>query len=424
MLSCKGLCSGEAHPLWNCLCLLPFPIVLVWNSLALIFFPMLASYFRRFWAVLVRLYFGAFGSCACMGTYMHYDMWNIFEKEQAAALGDCDGFKGAALNKEIDWVRGPDLVQEGQKPMQLFSGRIEAKDLVQGGLGDCWLVAALAVMAEHPAAIRACFRESEISPRGKYHVRLYDGRKGAWETVVVDDYIPCDKGTKDPYFMTPHVDKGVPEMWAILLEKAFAKFCGSYGELEGGNARWAYLAMTGDNVFNLEKDDAEGLTWSRSTLYFEEEGKRREFRMRDAGEKLHYSDFFGVLAAYHARKCVMGASIHNKPHNGKEMERTDGLVEGHAYSILDVRTAGRGVLAALEKMGVQVGESKTHELIRLRNPWGQKSWTGAWGRGSSHWETFPEVAKELKYNKDAEECVEGGGGRGARARAPAQRAHH
>jgi hypothetical protein len=40
-------------------------------------------------------------------------------------------------------------------------------------------------------------------------------------------------------------------MKAILMEKAFAKFCGSYGALDGGWAVWAWHAMTGDNVLQF-----------------------------------------------------------------------------------------------------------------------------------------------------------------------------
>ena len=35
------------------------------------------------------------------------------------------------------------------------------------------------------------------------------------------------------------------EMWAMLLEKAFAKFVGSYANLDGGHFAWAWEAMTG-----------------------------------------------------------------------------------------------------------------------------------------------------------------------------------
>lgn len=49
------------------------------------------------------------------------------------------------------------------------------------------------------------------------------GEEGEWVWVEIDDYIPCKQGTKDPKFAQPHGN----ELWVMLLEKAFAKFCGS-----------------------------------------------------------------------------------------------------------------------------------------------------------------------------------------------------
>ena len=41
-----------------------------------------------------------------------------------------------------------------------------------------------------------------------------------------------------------------------MLEKAFAKLCGSYAALDGGLTLWALHVMTGDHVFTLSRDEA------------------------------------------------------------------------------------------------------------------------------------------------------------------------
>ena len=43
--------------------------------------------------------------------------------------------------------------------------------------------------------------------------------------LQVDDAFPCKKGTCKPMFTDPNGT----EMWVMVLEKAFAKFVGSYG---------------------------------------------------------------------------------------------------------------------------------------------------------------------------------------------------
>lgn len=49
-----------------------------------------------------------------------------------------------------------------------------------------------------------------------------------------------------------------------------------------------------------------------------------------------------------------------------------GLVKGHAYAVTDVRRVrlGHGLLAFFK--------SDKLTMIRMRNPWGEREWNGAW----------------------------------------------
>lgn len=68
--------------------------------------------------------------------------------------------------------------------------------------------------------------------------------------------------------------------------------------------------------------------------------------------------------------------------NGYEAVRVNGLVGGHAYSVL------RAV------------ECRRRRFLVLRNPWGQSEWTGAWGDGSKEWtmewlQILPELGHQF-----------------------------
>jgi len=119
------------------------------------------------------------------------------------------------MQADTDWVRCQDLHGFDGKLPQLFEGKIEPADLCQGAVGDCWLVAAFACAAEFEDCIRMQFVSKEYNVFGRYQVRIFDPIKKRFDTVTVDDRIPCPKGSTKPRFMKPNGS----ELWAIILEK-------------------------------------------------------------------------------------------------------------------------------------------------------------------------------------------------------------
>jgi hypothetical protein len=176
---------------------------------------------------------------------------------------------------------------------------------VQGALGDCWLVSALASASEHPECIRHCFLTKEYSPRGRYVVRLWDERRRKWELVTVDDRIPCRRGTREPLFAKPHG----AELWTMVLEKAVAKFCGSYAALGGGFSVWAWQAMTGDPVFTLWHSSGG---WKRRNMAAAAESGRlgrRAVRFTEDDGELTDDEVWKLLCKYDRQGALLGAAI-------------------------------------------------------------------------------------------------------------------
>eukprot|EP00450_Noctiluca_scintillans_P030617 CAMPEP_0194542008 /NCGR_PEP_ID=MMETSP0253-20130528/83263_1 /TAXON_ID=2966 /ORGANISM="Noctiluca scintillans" /LENGTH=450 /DNA_ID=CAMNT_0039388577 /DNA_START=28 /DNA_END=1381 /DNA_ORIENTATION=- len=268
------------------------------------------------------------------------------------------------------WCRAGS-VSKGEK-MQLFADSVNSKDICQGALGDCWLLAAMACLAEHSGAIDALFRTKERNPRGKYRLRLFNGVTEEWEKILIDDFIPCDEqsvASKNPrpLFTRPNQN----ELWVMLLEKAFAKFCGNYAALEGGTTIWAIRAMTGDPARSFEREDSSG-GWKRLDL----ENKHDKLDKRAAmykvlDERIKHDDMFEILAKYSRMGSVLCAS---------GASGVAGLISGHAYSILTVKRV-----------------KKTFRMVKIRNPWGSGEWLGPWSDKSDMWTKHADVKKALGF---------------------------
>ena len=239
-------CTGDLSCLEN---ILFFPCVTVYQAVRIYVCPCAWLYFS---STLDSVLCGLFRLICCACCFRHTD--RRFPPN-ASSLGDWDGKSPAEVDKEIKWERATDIFksrwsekekQEGRR-VKLYEDGIEPKDVAQGDLGDCWLIAALACMAENPGFIRKIFVTPRYNSRGKYTVRLFDGQTGRWTHVSVDEYLPVKKKDGRLLFAQP---KG-NELWVVIIEKAFAKFCGDYNQLKGGQMVWAFQALTGDPVFSL-----------------------------------------------------------------------------------------------------------------------------------------------------------------------------
>ena len=91
---------------------------------------------------------------------------------------------------------------------------------MQGGLGDCYLVSCLSALAQEPKRIKRLFKTPLTNQAGCYVVQMCVG--GVWQDIVVDDHLPAKFG-KLTY---GHTKSGA--LWVSLIEKAWAKLCGSY----------------------------------------------------------------------------------------------------------------------------------------------------------------------------------------------------
>jgi len=275
---------------------------------------------------------------------------------------------GVRLGFEPSWI--PARYVHPSQDMHLFDG-IEPNDLLQGQLGDCWLVAAAASLAEFPNAVRKIFEYTpEITPDGNYSLKLFDHKTDKFIEVLVDEFIPCN-GEGKPVFAHPHGN----EIWVPLLEKAVAKLFGSYSNLIGGFAGTAFRTFTGEkNIFLWRKGSG---SWRKLRLC---PHQLYEFICTDEYHK--HLAFFHIMQKADQSNFMSGASI-----VGGNAYRPDGLVEGHAYSVLHV-TEVEGV-----------------KLVCLRNPWGNdREWNGDWSDKSDMWDRYPNVKARLRPRFEDDGC--------------------
>lgn len=308
-----------------------------------------------------------------------------------------------------DVVRGKkqksgELVAEnGINSPVLFADGILPEDIVQGGLGDCWLLCSISALAEFPALVRGLFKTKRYNPYGKYTLTLFDIYSSSFVDVEVDTRVPCAgtrrevkearelrKKAKSAAHMAPiatprYTGPSGGEMWVPILEKAVAKLLGSYQELEGGRTSKGLKILTGYPVVEFERvlpSDSRDPTQFTANRQTQHSGWERQINS-DQCSVVSPQSLFYLIRDFDHRKAIMTCTIFQNARSKHTSHGgtlpLNGLVEGHAYTLLSA---------------AEVGEFK---LLKIRNPWGSAGeWQGDWGDKSSKWRDHPDVRNKIQ----------------------------
>ena len=281
---------------------------------------------------------------------------------------DClDGLNNTAPNPKP--VVGPKTVYNPQsvkrvadifdKP-EFFIDGPTANDVRQGHNGDCWLLAALCTLSNKSGLIqRTCVAHDTAV--GVYGFVFH--RDGEWFSEIIDDKLYLKSpdyddsnlerdlledrvrtNSEEQYRKVYQSNSGAlyfaqcdnpNETWLPLLEKAYAKAHGDYTSIDGG--------LMGEGI--------EDLTGGVTSELYATDILDKEYFWNEELKKVNDTFLFG---------CSTGIW-------GRGRGERDGIVEGHAYS----------VMRAVEMDGKR--------LVLLKNPWGEHEWKGPWSDGSKEW---------------------------------------
>ncbi|XP_077011748.1 calpain-10 isoform X2 [Tamandua tetradactyla] len=270
----------------------------------------------------------------------------------------------AQFREDITWRRPQEICAQPR----LFADNPQEGQVKQGLLGDCWFLCACAALQKGRHLLHQVIPPGQPSwPDqtycGRFTCRIW--QFGCWVEVTIDDRLPCLAG-RLCFSRCQREDV----FWLPLLEKVYAKICGSYEHLWAGQVADALVDLTGGlaerwNLKDLarhsgQQDGPSGL--GHRTL-------RQLLRLKD--------------------HCMISCSVLSPRAGARE------LGEFHAFIVSDLRElrcrAGRDVL-----------------LLQIHNPWGRRCWQGPWREGGEGWSQVDPAEKLqlLSQLQDGEFWVE------------------
>ena len=122
-------------------------------------------------------------------------------------------------DSDAEWKRISEIIP---KPV-IYEGTINMDTIKYGRISLQYFYSVLSALANsYPSIFTKIILSKDYDPKGMYQVKLYID--GEFQTIIIDDYFPCIKGSNVNFFTRPSNF----EIWPLLIEKAWAKVNGGY----------------------------------------------------------------------------------------------------------------------------------------------------------------------------------------------------
>ncbi|XP_077137544.1 calpain-1 catalytic subunit-like [Ranitomeya variabilis] len=325
---------------------------------------------------------------------------------------------GIRLKNEIDtnnieWKRPKDICKE---PCFTVDG-FNLSDIVQRRLGNCWVLSAIGSITMKPRLLEKIIPHNQGFKKryaGIFHFRLW--HLGEWMDIVIDDRLPFLDGK----YLTvkPSCEN---EFWPCLLEKAYAKFLGSYENLHWGDPAGAFTNLTGGLTMTLDLKSTNAKNyWNMIWLASQDTmlaciSDKQDLKSKNQNVRpVRSIGSFHIIVSHNCPRRrhldVVTEDFHtnnvtesrqriyvNNRRRRSQMDKLrenvlqeNGIVERHAYTITDCAEV--------------LFRNEVVRLIRLWNPWGSGEWKGDWSNRCPLWKEVSEKdrLRLQRINEDGE----------------------